>query len=177
MVFKSKLLTVVLWILFFPIMLSIYVWNTPKISSKKTKIICIVVIWIISLSLGVSSNYDKEKEATQQKEEQTIISIDGDSLGDYGKEYTYNEGTDSPKTVVIYNIPTGTYEVTNEGEYTNQLNVYSDETTTTEEGWEEPADAKEALLIDSGETEEVTIEDGYHIEVTSGSDFKLVEAN
>lgn len=56
--------------------------------------------------------------------------------GEYGKPFTYNEGTEFPKEVIEYFVPCGIYKITNIGDYMTQVNVYSDEIHITEEGWQ-----------------------------------------
>lgn len=46
---------VLLWIAFFPIMLSLYIWKSDKFS-KKTKYILLALIWVITIILGFTAN-------------------------------------------------------------------------------------------------------------------------
>ena len=69
---------------------------------------------------------------------------------------------------------TGTYIVTNVGEYMNQFNVYSDEIHVTEEGWEEPAEVIYVKLLDVGASDTFNIADGQYIEIHEPASFELV---
>ena len=95
--------------------------------------------------------------------EEAGISIIGGEIGEYGSTIDLNE-----ETRVVYHVPAGKYKVINNGMYTNQFNVYSDEMVTTDEGWQEPAETLYVKLIDSGASEIVTIEDGQYVYVVDG---------
>lgn len=94
--------------------------------------------------------------------------------GEYGKLITYNAQTEFEETFYAYYIPYGTYKVTNvcdDGYLGTQVNVYSDEIAVVD-GWEEPADCQ-AYFIKEGETKEIVVPEGYHIEIAKPSQIKL----
>lgn len=49
-------ITIFLWLMFFPIMLTIWVWRTDKIHDKRIKGIITAVIWILIVVLYMSGN-------------------------------------------------------------------------------------------------------------------------
>lgn len=100
---------------------------------------------------------------TEKDSSLTFTLIAGEK-GEYGELVTYNEGTEFEETMYIYHVPAGTYAVTNKGNYPTQINVYSNETHLTEEGWEEAADgfAKQIAL---NETVTVSVGEDQHIEI------------
>ncbi len=93
--------------------------------------------------------------------------------GEYGKLITYNKGTELEETFYAFYIPEGTYTVTNKGKYMSQVNVYSDETHITEEGWEEIAETFDCKLIDVGNSDTITVSTGQHIEIAEPSVFEF----
>ena len=114
-----------------------------------------------------------ESQTESTAEEAEPIRIVADEENEYSEEYTLNAGTDMPDTNIVYFLPAGRYKVTNVGDYRNQFNVYSRETHITDEGWEEAADSLPALLLEPGESQEVTIPEDYYIEIHGGA-FELV---
>lgn len=121
------------------------------------------------------------EQATEETTEQTtaptekpiLIELIAGEPGEYGHLFSINKGTEFEETYYIYQIPSGTYTVTNTGEYMNQFNVYSDEMAVTEDGWEEPAEVPYVTLLDVGESDTFTIVDGYHIEIQEPGRFSL----
>lgn len=83
---------------------------------------------------------------------------------EYSESLTYNAGTEFEETLLAYNVPAGTYAVTNVGEYPTQVNVYEG-VTTNDNGWEEPANVGDVITLKVGETSEITVPEGYHIEI------------
>lgn len=51
---------VLLWICFFPIMLSIWLWKTEKIADKRVKIGLIVALWIVCIIIGATGEPSSE---------------------------------------------------------------------------------------------------------------------
>lgn len=102
----------------------------------------------------------------------TIDLVAGEA-GSYGELFTINKGTEFEETYYIYHIPAGTYTVTNTGEYMNQFNVYSDEITVNDAGWEEPAAVVYVKSLDVGVSDTFTITDGQFIEIHEPAKFTL----
>lgn len=111
-------------------------------------------------------------EATEQTEKLAFDLVAGE-LGEYGVPVTFNKGTDNEETITAYHIPAGEYTATNIGKYMTQLSIYSDETHTTESGYEEPAETILTKLIDVGATETFTIADGQYIELQEPASFRI----
>lgn len=92
--------------------------------------------------------------------------------GEYGQELVLNEGTEFEDKTIGYFVPTGTYKITNIGNYQTQVNVYKNEKTKTSEGWEEWADGKSELLAVNASVE-MKVEDGYFINVDEPTKISL----
>jgi hypothetical protein len=101
------------------------------------------------------------------------IELIAGEAGEYGELFTMNKDTEFEETYYIYNIPTGTYTVTNAGKYMSQFNVYSDEIVVNDSGWEEVAEAFYVKVLDAGASDTFTIEDGQHIEIQEPAKFLL----
>lgn len=87
--------------------------------------------------------------------------------GRYGRDLTYNKGTEFEEKLIAYYIPAGQYAITNAGKYPDQVNVCSDK-TIYEDGVQYPKDAK-AYLLNVNETKFITVDEGYHIEIMEPS--------
>lgn len=122
---------------------------------------------IESTMILYTSNDDANKQSTLS------FVITAGEAGEYGKIITYNKGTEFEESFYAYYIPSGTYTVTNKGEYMNQVNVYSDEIHITTAGWEEPAEVFDVKLIDVGKSATITVEDGQHIELAEPAKFQF----
>lgn len=111
---------------------------------------------------------------TEEKEDGvSAFEIISEEAGDYGKPLTYNKGTELEETVYAYYVPTGQYTVTNIGEHTSQINVYSNETTTTDAGWKEVSESFDVKRLNVGESAEIDVGDNQHIEIAESSAFKM----
>lgn len=133
---------------------------------KKAKIIGIVfaVLLVIGAAQGLSGG-TSNSDSQSNTDNGTKIVLTAGEAGEYGVPFTMNEGTEFEETYYIYHIPTGTYKVTNTGAYTTQVSVYSDETTITEDGWEEVAETFEVKLIDAGQSDTITVPEGAHVDI------------
>lgn len=105
-----------------------------------------------------------------------VIDIVAGELGEYGQKLVLNEDTDSPTETIGYFIPAGTYEIKNVGEHPTQANIYKNEKTVTDAGWEEWADGT-VERVDVGATVTMTIEDGYFFNCGEPSHFTLTQVN
>ena len=93
--------------------------------------------------------------------------------GEYGELFTVNKGNEFEETYYVYRVPSGTYKVTNVGDYMSQVNVYSDELKKTEEGWDEYAETFAVELLDVNKSATITIGEGQHIHIDEPSEFKF----
>lgn len=102
----------------------------------------------------------------EQPDGGSILLVDG-VLGEYGKEVTMPSETDGEYTYVWYMVPTGTYAVKNEFE-TATVFVVADDNSE---------DVREVLRFsEPGETQTVTVPDGYHIELSGLAEILLTPA-
>lgn len=120
----------------------------------------------------VNTNNSQSQTETKHEEKSTFELIAGEQ-GEYGQMITYNKGTELEENFYAYYVPAATYTITNIGEYPCQINIYSNETHKTEEGWEEPAETFFVKLLDVDVSENITIENGQHIEITENSKIKF----
>lgn len=101
-------------------------------------------------------------------------------LGEYGVYYTFNENVkkaeESDKNTVIQCfVPAGVYTVTNiDCSPWTFVYTYSKKTVITDAGWEEPADGWVSSMLKPGESCEVTIPEGWYIELLENDHFKMV---
>lgn len=93
--------------------------------------------------------------------------------GEYGELITVNKDTEFEEVFYIYHIPAGTYTVTNIGEYMNQFNVYSNEYVVNEDGWEEISEAYYVKVLNPGESDTFTIEEGQHVDICEPGKYLL----
>ena len=135
-----------------------------KKKKKKWIIIGIVVLVVLIGALGAGDDSADEVSFT----------LTAGEAGEYGQEITYNKGTEFEETFFAYYIPEGTYTVTNAGDYMSQITVCSNETIITDAGWEEAESTGDVKLIDVGESDTITVDEGYHIEITEPAVFELI---
>ena len=118
------------------------------------------VVSIYDTTNGRKLIYESEtvKQETTQSEDAGIRLADG-LLGDYGKSVNV-----SGQSYIWYCVPSGKYEVVNEGKY-GAVFVVSDTDSN---------DVRGALQFkESGETGEIAVEEGTHIELSMNSEVIL----
>lgn len=140
------------------------------------KIIALFLVLLFAVGLvacgNTADNDDDSKDAGQAEESLSFELIAGEA-GEYGELFTINKDTEFEETYYIYRIPTGTYTVTNSGEYMNQFNVYGDTVRVNDDGWEELSDVFYTKLLDVGESDTFTIEEGQIVEIIEPGQFLL----
>lgn len=119
------------------------------------------------------TSVEASSETATIESDSIIIQLVAGEEGEYGDLLTLNKGTELEETQYVYHIPAGEYIVTNIGDNMGQINIYSDETHVTDEGWEEPAESFYIKLLDVGESDTFTIEDGQYIEIHEPDIFQL----
>lgn len=134
---------------------------------KKKKWIIIAVVVLVVLIGGFGGSDDSSDENS--------FTLTAGEAGEYGQLITYNKDTEFEETFYAYYIPEGTYTVTNAGEYISQVTVCSNEKVITDAGWEESESVGDVKLIDVGESDTITVEEGYHIEIIEPAVFELVK--
>lgn len=118
--------------------------------------------------------------ATPTKEPVEII-LKHPELGQYGVYYTFNEKVEKAEesdkeTIIQCFVPAGVYTVTNvDRSPWTFVYVYSKETIITDAGWEEPAETWVSPMLKVGESCEVTIPEGWYINLQEKDHFKLVQ--
>lgn len=118
---------------------------------------------------GAARERKAQEEAEQKVEEMvtedSIRLVDGE-LGEYGQEVTIPSETFGTYTYVWYNIPAGKYDVTYEGE--------RDSVTVFVVGNGSSEDVRSTVYFNEyGESQQITVEDGTHLELSIGADLLL----
>ncbi|MBR1796839.1 MAG: hypothetical protein IJ757_02310 [Clostridiales bacterium] len=119
----------------------------------------------------------EETETTaSETNESLFIDIVAGELGEYGDIVVLGANTDFPDTNYCYVVPTGTYIVSNVGNYMAQVDVIRNELATDVDfdgnEYEYWVDST-PYLLDVGATEEITINEGYFIELEEPSHITL----
>lgn len=105
---------------------------------------------------------------------ENAITLIAGQPNEYSQVRTMNGGTEFEETTLVYYVPAGKYQVTNIGNYLVQVNVYEG-VVVTEYGWEEPANsAGKALVLEKGETGEITVPEGYYVDIIEPDKVQLV---
>ncbi|MCI1305639.1 MAG: hypothetical protein LKG40_05370 [Lachnospiraceae bacterium] len=125
-----------------------------------------------STSAESSTEESNATSSSTAENSNLTIEITAGELGEYGKDLVLNEGTEFEDKTIGYFVPTGTYKITNIGDYRTQVNVYKNEKNKTDEGWEEWADGKSEAL-DVNASVEMTVDDGYFVNVDEPSHILL----
>lgn len=109
----------------------------------------------------------KDAQDIKQPEDGSIRLVDG-VLGEYGKEVTIPSKTYGEYTYTWYMVPAGTYTVTNELKLATVF-VVSDSNSE---------DVRQTLQFSAaGETGEITVSDGTHIELAAYTEVLLTPVN
>ncbi len=175
--------------------------NAPQQNQSLTVYVVIIVVlalflFFLTLSIGnmmstneklnkrikeletyISSTEEQSTVSKTENVEETnpvanVITLIAGEYGEYGKDLTYNEKTDMPDKIIAYYIPEGTYKITNIGEYSAQVNVYSNKINIVD-GWEEPADCLNHDLVDVNNSIYIAVPKHYHIEIEKPTQIKL----
>ncbi len=113
----------------------------------------------VASSVKVDSESSSATSEEHVKEDGSFILVD-EVLGDYGKEETNKSGY----KYIWYMIPTGTYEVENRNKEATVF-VVSDANSD---------DVSDVLKFEkAGEKQNVTVKDGYHIELSISTEILL----
>jgi hypothetical protein len=133
---------------------------------------------LVSLSNFFDSDDAVESSPATTSPAETVetftIELVAGEKGEYGELITLNEGDEFEETYYVYRVPTGTYTVTNTGEYPGQFNVYGDTVYVTDVGWEELSDVFYGKLLDVGQSDTVEIGEGQIIEIHEPDHYTLV---
>ena len=71
------------------------------------------------------------------KTERKIYNLEGEVLGEYGKEIVLNANTDAPAKKYLYKIPAGTYTVTTDNTKITAFYIVKDTITTEDSAYPE----------------------------------------
>lgn len=109
--------------------------------------------------------------------ENSAIELIAGEQGQYGELITMSEGTDMEESFYVYYVPTGSYTVTNDGEYMTQISVYEGIRKNAETGYDEYISTGSVLLLDTGKTGTIEIPDGWFIEIHEPTHISLMLNN
>ncbi len=155
----------------------------------KNKFVAILFATCIALSVtACGGSTETDTPNTQQTEQEsesidtttelsskdTAIELIAGEEGQYGKLITMSEGTDMEESFYVYYVPSGTYTVTNEGEYMTQISVYEGFTKNEETGYDEYTTAGSIVLLDTDSTNTIEVPDGWFIEIQEPAHISLV---
>lgn len=125
------------------------------------------VVSLYDVTNGRDLIYTREEEPTIEKPIDGSIRLTDGVLGEYGKEVTIPSKTYGEYTYTWYMVPYGKYTVTNEFKFA-AVYVVSDDSSD---------DVRATLQFnEAGETGELTVEDGTHIELSMKSKILLTPA-
>ena len=130
----------------------------------------VVLMFIMEADpFGAAEERNAQQEAEQAVEDtvtkNSIRLVDGE-LGEYGQEVTIPSETFEEYTYIWYNIPSGTYTAIYEGE--------QERATVFIVGNESSEDVRDTFYFNQyGESQQITIEDGTHLELSIGADLLL----
>lgn len=172
------------WIFIFPVPLTILLLRKKEMNPVlKYGIIVLAfalyLFWMIGYSASKNNEQtdmdannktetvadNDETDEAQGDEFEFDFVIENDELGEYGKIYIFNEGTEFEDKEIEYFIPAGTYIVKNISGYQGQFAIQKDEVVVNDDGWEEPGEVKEVYIIKPGDEIEFTIEEGYYLDI------------
>ena len=164
------------WIFIFPVPLTILLLRKKTMNPVlKYGIIAVAfavyLFWIVAAS---GSNDEKTIDPAADNDTKTEDVVDNSKFdfeievgepGEYGVEMVFNEGTELENREICYFIPVGTYVIKNLGTYQGQISIVKNARIVNEDGWEEPEEVKDVFIIKPDEEIEITIEDGYYLDI------------
>ncbi len=174
------------WICFFPIPLTILMLR-KKDMNPVLKYGVIAIAWLACLLLvlsGYSSDIDAQDagneqaaglvEARADKSQERIV-LEGGVPGEYGTEVRLNASDGTVYTKLEFDIPAGTYLVSNpDCSPWIQFNVYSKEITVVDGNDEQHCpEGLDPILLKKGESATVTIPEGYLVYVVENDSVTL----
>ena len=115
-----------------------------------------------------TSKAEDEAGLPEDEAGQLMIDIVAGEPGEYGTLLTMNAGTEFEETKYVYYVPAGRYRIENMDKYPTQASVYQG-VHVTEEGWEEPANTGDVVVVGKDSVETITVPEGYYIELAEPS--------
>lgn len=144
--------------------------------------------WVIIVLLvfgafggGGKSNKDATTDTTaEQTQEETsenadVITLTAGEVGEYGKEIVMNEDTDMAENLVVYYLPAGDYTVKNVSDYPTQVSVYEGFARDESTGYDDYTNVGDTPRIEVNETADITIPEGWFIEIHEPTVIELVK--
>lgn len=128
-------------------------------------LIGVILMFMVEADPFGAAKERKAREEAEQKVEATVTEssirlVDGE-LGEYGEEVTIPSQTYGEYTYVWYRVPAGDYTVITEKEGRTTVFVVGDESSE---------DIRSTTyLTEYGESQDITVEEGTHIELTGSA--------
>lgn len=146
-----------------------------SIKFNKISILCILICLLIAF-VSCSNNSNISGNTTEKNEFELQFSLKAGEKGEYGKLLTYNAETEFEETFYAYYVPSGKYLVTNIGDFFAQVGSYTNETKVTDDGWEEPVNCI-VITLKAGESKELNVPTGYHIDISGKTHITMKKIN
>ena len=175
------------WIFIFPLPLTLILLK-KKDMKPALKYGIIAIAWILYLIIGIfgkpatpeesvgsdtaSVTYEDSTEQTTGAVTANTIEFDlsTDEIGEYGKETTLNEGTDSSYTCILFYVPAGVYTVTNNDDHATQVTVLSG--IEFDGQWDQFVSddcANPIVLMNNGDSQKLEIKEGQFVKLADDS--------
>ncbi len=110
--------------------------------------------------------------AEASESEVSVIKLVSSEMGEYGQEMVWNAGTESEEKKIVFYVPSGSYTAKNVGTNTTQMGV-EEGVQVNEDGWEEPANIGDILVLKPGDSGDLSVPDGWFIELTDSAQIEL----
>ena len=111
-------------------------------------------------------------QSTRASSSSNGIELIAGEKGEYGQELVMSEGTDMQENIIVYYVPAGLYSVQNLGDKPTQVSVYAG-TQKGENGYDEYTEVGDVVVIEANATNEVTVPEGWFIEIQEPAHIKL----
>ena len=115
-------------------------------------------------SAASSQMPDGAQAVSQPEAAASPIDLVAGEHGDYGRDLVMSAGTEFEEHLIVYYVPGGDYSVTNAGDYRAQVSVYEG-IRGTEDGWDEYTNVGDVVVLDAGQMGDITVPDGWFIEI------------
>ena len=130
-------------------------------------------IWLNDGDIIELTKSGEETSNATEAPQPTVLLLEGGVMNEYASEKINNQGTDLEERRVIFDVPSGLYEVKGLSDPWSQVNVYSHEEIQQGE-WLEPADSK-SVLVKNGETASIEVPEGYYIYIAPPDKIELTK--
>ena len=181
------------WIFLFPVPLTIIMLKNESVKQSlnpKARYAIIAAAWLLYLAIGLSGGGSSSEQKPAVESSGSVPSAQVASVGsavagnanaidlvagekgEYGRELVMSEGTDMQENLVVYYVPAGTYTVKNLGDRPAQVSVYAG-TRKGDNGYDEYTETGDVVQLGAGDTAEITVPDGWFVEIQEPAHISL----